>query len=108
MGNQTERIDNFIEKSSSINKGNIPTCACGSKNITHSDARRGTQCHECGRGFKDAPVKKDVTSVMNRIKGKPSTQKVIIPQKLNYNPMTLERISKQLDRMLNKMYIKNN
>jgi hypothetical protein len=103
MDNLTERIDNFIEKSSNINKGNIPTCSCGSKNITHSGAKQGTQCHECGRGFKDAPVKKGVTSVLNRMKGNPPSQKVIIPQKLNYNPVTLERISKQLTEMVYKI-----
>lgn len=104
MSDLVEQIENFIQKSESeINKGNIPTCSCGSKNITHSGSRRGTQCHECGRGFKDTPVKKGVASTLLHMKRSPSSSKVIIPSKLNYNPVTLQRVSKQLTDFVNKM-----
>jgi hypothetical protein len=76
MGDLTERIDNFIEKSSRMNGG---------------------------KGFKDLPVEKGVFSTINRIKGNPNSQKIIIPQKLNYNPVTLERVNKQLAKMVNKL-----
>lgn len=48
--------------------------------------------------------RKSMSSVLSRVKHSPPA-KVIIPSKLNYNPVTLERINKQLDYIINKMRI---
>ena len=50
----------------------------------------------------DFVERKSMSSVLSRVKHSPPT-KVIIPSKLNFNPVTLERINKQLDYILSKM-----
>jgi len=47
--------------------------------------------------------RKSMSSVLSRVKHSPPP-KVIIPNKLNFNPVTLERINKQLDYIINQIH----